>query len=412
VINLQEVVDRLPLPVIISDEKSILYANEEAKKIGFSPKDVVGREKLVIDNKVYKLISIKFSKYILTVAVDYTEEQKNLDSLRVYEKFFKSGKDFFFILDEKGRFVDVNQTYEVVGYNREELIGKTTRIIAFEDQIEMLRENFKKVLKGESVRFTFKAKTAKGEIKYIEVLEWPRVVGGKIIGGEGVARDITDRFILQQQLEKTNQALKILTEVNQQIFKEKDEYALLQKVWSILKNYGIKSAIWIKKQGKLVEAVPNILECTAFEDPRFRYGICKCKNSKSKSLIIPFTHAGKLLGVLALCSVGELDENEMRVFLQLGEDIGLGIEHYNAELDRKIMSDIIYENLRHFENLADKLRNPLAIALGYLEIKDEVGIEKVLDEIKNQLERMMKTIEELRSQEMTTFLITKRKESP
>jgi len=94
--------------------------------------------------------------------------------------------------------------------------------------------------------------------------------------------------------------------------------------------------------------------------------------------------------------------------LQLGGDIGLGIDHYNADMERKIMSKIISENLSQFEYLADKLRNPIAIALGYLEIIDEVGTEKALSEIKNQLNRMMETIEELRRQETITFLVAKR----
>ncbi|MCS7143471.1 MAG: PAS domain S-box protein [Archaeoglobaceae archaeon] len=407
--SFQELVQRMPLAVVIREGKNLVYANDEAKKIGIDSIDLDNKDKVIIGKNIYKLISTKFKNYNLFIAFEYSEEQKIIDALNVYERFFKSGKDFFFILDEKGKFLDVNQTYEVVGYHREELLGKTTKIIAFEDQIDVLRENFKKVLNGESVRFIFKARTAKGETKFIEVLEWPRVVEGKIIGGEGVARDITERYVLQQQLEKMNRALKILTQVNQQIFKEKDEYALLQRIWSILKSYGIRSYIWLNKQGKLVDAIPNASQCPAFKDPKLRYEMCNCDKSKEKSLIIPLTHEDRFLGLLALCSIGELDENEMRVFLQLGGDIGLGIDHYNADLERRIMSNIISENLKHFENLADKLRNPIAIALGYLEIINEVGTDKVLKEIKNQLNRMMETIEELRRQETITFLITKRK---
>lgn len=409
-IEFEELFKKAPIAIIVLQGENIVYANEEAKKCKLVSVDLCDKDKVIVDKKVYKLISKNINKYNIIFAVEYTEEQKNLDALHVYERFFKGGKDFFFILDERGRFIDVNQSYEVVGYYREELLGKNSKIIAFEDQIEILRENFKKVLNGETVKFTFKARTAKGETKFIEVLEWPRIVDGKIIGSEGVARDITERFALQKQLEKMNKALHILTEVNQQIFKEKDEYSLIQKIWSILKNYGIKSYIWINKQGKLIDAIPNASECSAFKDPKFRYETCNCEKSRGKSLIIPLIHENRILGLLALCSIGELDENEMKVFLQLGGDVGLGIDHYNADLERRIMSNIISENLKHFENLADKLRNPIAIALGYMEIMNEVGTDKVLNEIKNQLNRMLETIEELRRQETITFLITKRKE--
>ncbi|MEM0330226.1 MAG: PAS domain S-box protein [Archaeoglobaceae archaeon] len=398
-----------PIAVIVRDGENIVYANEMAKKYGLTSIDLNGKDTLVLKEKVFKIFSTKVGNQVLILAIDYTEEQKRLDALNVYERFFRGGKDFFFILDKKGRFIDVNQSYEVIGYRREELIGKNSRIIAFEDQIEILRENFQKVLRGESVKFIFKAKTAQGETKFIEVLEWPRVVDDNIIGGEGVARDITERVLLENQLEKMNRALQILTQVNQQIFKEKDEYELLQKVWGILKSYGIKSYIWVNKQGKLIDAIPNASECPAFKDPKFRYETCNCDKSKGKSLILPLIHEDRILGLLALCSIGELDENELKVFLQLSGDIGLGIDHYNVDMERKIMSSIISENLNQFEYLADKLRNPLAIALGYLEILEEVGTERVLNEIKNQLNRMKETIEELRRQETVTFLIGKRR---
>ncbi|MEM2726925.1 MAG: PAS domain S-box protein [Archaeoglobaceae archaeon] len=408
-VEFEKLLETAPIPIIVIEGEKIVYANEEAKKCGLLSVDLASKDKVIVDRKVYKLVSKKVNNCDLIFAIEYTEEQKLLDALRVYERFFKSGKDFFFILDEKGRFIDVNQTYEVIGYHTKELLGKNSKVIAFEDQIEILRENFKKVLKGESVKFIFKARTANGETKFIEVLEWPRVVDGKVIGGEGVARDITERFILQQQLEKMNRALQILTWVNQQIFKEKDEYELLQKIWGILKSFGIRSYIWINKQGKLIDAIPNASECPAVKDPKLRYEVCNCGKSKGKSLIIPIMHEDRVLGLLALCSIGDLDENEMRVFLQLSGDVGLGIEHYNADVERRIMSNIISENLNQFENLADRLRNPLAIALGYLDIINEVGTERVLNEIKNQLNRMKDTIEELRRQETITFLVRKRK---
>ncbi|MEM0215124.1 MAG: PAS domain S-box protein, partial [Archaeoglobaceae archaeon] len=288
-IELHDVIQKIPLALVIREGENLIYANDEAKKIGLDSLDLANKEKIVVDKKVYKLLYTRFKNYDLFIAFEYTEEQKLSDALHAYERFFKSGKDFFFILDEKGRFLDVNQTYEVVGYHREELLGKTSRIISFDDQIETLRENFRRVLSGETVRFIFKARTATGEAKFIEVLEWPRIVDGKIIGSEGVARDITERFLLQQQLEKMNRALQILTQVNQQIFKERDEYALLQKIWSILKSYGIRSYIWINKQNKFVDAIPNASECPAFKNPELRYETCNCERSKGKSLIIPLT---------------------------------------------------------------------------------------------------------------------------
>ncbi|MCS7130267.1 MAG: PAS domain S-box protein [Archaeoglobaceae archaeon] len=405
-LNFQRLLESLPLAIIITDGRSVLYKNKHAEEIGLKPE--LREEKLFIGDHIYKLFKGKFEEYEIILAMDYTQEQRNIEVLRVYEKFFKEGKDFFFILDEKGRFIEVNPTYEIMGYKREELLGKTSRVLAFEDQIEILRENFRKVMSGETVRFVFKARNTKGELRFIEVTEWPRIVNGRVVGSEGVARDVTERAMLQEELERTNRAMQILTQINQQVFREKDEYSLLQKVCGILKSFGIRAFAWLYEGGKFVEATPFAFECIIRDRIEFKYETCKCERAKGKTLTLPMTYEGKVLGVIAFCSIGDLTENELKVFSQLSEDLGFAIAHYKAERERKIMSNLLIENLKQFENLSDKLRNPLGIAMGYVEIANEIGTEKAIKEIEKQLRRIIETIEEMRFQEILTFLLTKR----
>lgn len=406
-LDFQRLLEDLPLAVLITDGRSVLYKNRLAKEIGLSP-ELRNKDKIFIGDRIYKFFVTRFENYEIVFAIDYTQEERNIEVLSVYERFFKEGKDFFFILDEKGRFIEVNPTYEIMGYRREEILGKNSRILAFEDQIEVLRENFKKVLRGETVRFVFKAKNKKGEMKYIEITEWPRMSDGKIVGSQGVARDVTERIILEMELERTNRAMQVLTHVNQQVFRERDEYSLLLKVCEILKSFGIRAYAWLYESGKFLEATPLASECKIKNKSEFKYEFCTCERSKGKTLIIPMTYEGKVLGVLALCSIGDLTDNELKVFSQLSEDLGFALAHYRAERERKIMSSLLIENLRQFENLSDKLRNPLAIAIGYIEIANEVGAERALKEIEKQLKRLTETIEELRFQEVLTFLLTKR----
>lgn len=405
-VNLEHLFKYFPIPILILEE-DFVYENEKAREINL--KENFRKNTIYLNNKIFKIINYKYSNYEIFIGLEYTEEQRNIETLKTYQRFFKEAKDFFFILDHVGRFVDVNPSYEILGFKREELLGKNSRIIAFEDQINVLRENFKKVLSGNTVRFVFRAKTARGEARYLDVIEWPRFSNEEIIGSEGVARDITENKKLEIELERTNRALKILNKINQQIFREKDEYSLLLKVCSILKEFGVYAFAWLVDSGKLVETSPDASQCSMGEKMEFKYEDCTCPKANGKSLVIPITFEGKILGVLAFCSVGELVANEIQIFSQLSEDLGFAINYYSAERQRKILSDVLIENLRQFENLGDRLRNPLAIALGYLEIKDEVGCEKAIKEIEKQLKRILETIEELRFQEVLSFLLTKRK---
>lgn len=403
--NPKDVFEDFPIAILILG-KDFVYENETSKEIKL--KENVDKDIIKINNKIFKIINKKVFDFEIFIGLEYTEEQKNIEALKIYQRFFREAKDFLFILDEHGRFLEVNPSYEILGFKIEDIIGKTSRVIAFEDQIEILKENFEKVLKGETVRFVFKAKTANGETRFLDVLEWPRFSNGEIVGSEGVARDVTDNKKLEIELERTNRALKILNKINQQIFRELDEYSLLLKIQKILKEFGIKAYAWLFESGKLVEAVPNASECPREGKMEFKFEKCACPNAKEKSLVIPVTFEGKILGVLALCSVGELTENEIQIFSQLSEDLGFAIKHYRAERQRRILSHLLAENFRQFEDLADKLRNPLAIAMGYVEIKEEVGCEKAIEEIEKQLKRVLETLDELRFQETLSYILTKK----
>ncbi|MEM0203818.1 MAG: PAS domain S-box protein [Archaeoglobaceae archaeon] len=403
--NFEELFKDFPIAILILGEN---FAYENKKAVEIKLKENLGKDIIKHNNKIFKILEEKIRDFNVVIGIEYTEEQRSIEILRIYQRFFREAKDFFFILDERGRFLEVNPSYEILGFKREEIVGKNSRVIAFEDQIDVLRENFKRVLKGETVRFVFKAKTAKGEPRFLDVLEWPRFSDGEIIGSEGVARDVTDSKKLEIELERTNRTLKILNKINQQIFREIDEYSLLLRVQRILKEFGIKAYAWLVDSGNLVEAVPNASECQLSGKMEFKFEKCTCPKASDKSLVIPITFEGKILGILALCSIGELAENEIQIFSQLSEDLGFAINHYKVERQRRILSHLLTENLRQFEALADKLRNPLAIAMGYAEIRGEVGCDKAIEEIEKQLRRILETVEELRFQETLSYLLTKK----
>ncbi|MCC6027769.1 MAG: PAS domain S-box protein [Archaeoglobus sp.] len=252
--NFEELFNKLPIAIFVS-RKDFEYENEKAREIGL--KENRDSSCIRFNNSIYKIFHDRILDYDVYLAVEHPDKISDAERLSLYLHFFKEAKEFSFILDRNGRFIDVNPSYEILGFKKDELLGKNSRFIAFEDQIEVLRKNFGKVLKGETVKFTFKAKDAKGEARYLEVLEWPRYLNGEIVGSEGVARDVTESKKLEIELERVNKALKILNQVQKLIFKERDEYSLLRRVYLMMKKFGIEIHAWLMESNKLIEATPG-----------------------------------------------------------------------------------------------------------------------------------------------------------
>ncbi|MBO8178944.1 MAG: PAS domain S-box protein [Archaeoglobus sp.] len=433
---------------IIQDGKFV-FLNEMASNLGYSleelyhmnPFDLVHPEdrEQIVDNYVRRLagefvevpyrfrlvardgrilyvdaiaarVNFKGRPAVMGMLIDRTEEMQNQEKLRMYEMFFRESKDMFFILDRKGRFIDVNPRYaEILGYGKEDLLGKTSRFIAHEEDLAVLRENFARVLRGESVKFTFRAKSRDGSIRFVEVVEWPVFRNGEVTGAEGVTRDITERVRTEEELKKKNQLLRIISEVNELILKERDEYALLQKVCRFFsKIKDIDSWAWIIDGNSIIKATPLAPECSLAErsqDGVVRFEDCECPLNKAKSLAVPIKHNGNVFGVLVLCNLGSLTDEEIKILEELGTNLGFAISSYRAERDRKIAFNLLLENLNQLESLADRLRNPVAIISGYLEIREDIGYERTFKEIENQVERINKILDDLRLQETLTYFI-------
>lgn len=357
-------------------------------------------------------VNFKGRPAVMGMLIDRTEEVQIQEKLRMYERFFQESKDMFFILDRNGRFIDVNPGFaEILGYTKEDLLGKTSRFIAFEEDLPVLRKNFERVLKGESVKFTFRAKSKDGEIKFVEVVEWPVFRNGEVVGAEGVTREITDRVRTEEELKKKNQLLRLISEINELILKERDEYVLLQKVCRFLsKIRDTDSWAWVLEGTSVIKATPLAPECSLAErakDGVLRFEDCECPLSKTKSLAVPIKHNGNVFGVLVLCNLGSLTEEERATLEDLGINLGFAISSYRAEKDRKIAFNLLVENLNQLESLADRLRNPIAIISGFLEIRNDIGHERTFKEIEKQIERINRILDDLRLQETLTYFILK-----
>jgi len=234
--------------IYIIQDNRFLYVNEEFCRIfGFSsPSEAIGRDyrELVAEESLRKVEEVatrkqrgervlprytfwakrkdgsKFIAELSSVPVmyqgrlaiqgsirDVTEREKLLSALREsemrYRSLFENAKDLVYLVDRDGRFIDGNKTAkEISGYRREEMIGKPFLPLVFPEDREKALSRFKKTISGEKHTYSIRIIRKDGEVRTLEISASPLVVEGKIIGSQGIARDVTEREKLLAELKR------------------------------------------------------------------------------------------------------------------------------------------------------------------------------------------------------------------
>ncbi|APY08080.1 PAS domain-containing sensor histidine kinase [Winogradskyella sp. J14-2] len=120
-------------------------------------------------------------------------------------------------VDNNDRILMINQSFaEISGYTEKELIGKQGRkIFTTDKEVQKIKNESKKRLKGESNSYEIKVKIKNGETRYWLISGAPNYdINGKVVGSIGIHLDITDLKSLELQkenllhkLEKSNDEL-------------------------------------------------------------------------------------------------------------------------------------------------------------------------------------------------------------
>lgn len=128
-------------------------------------------------------------------------EEKLAENEKKYRALFENNMDSAFVLDENGRFVEVNKMGSVVtGYTMEELIGQPFMPYVPDDELPIVLKWFEKILNGESVRFETKWTHKKGHQVEVDVTAMPIFQNNKTIGAFCFTRDITEQKRYQQEI--------------------------------------------------------------------------------------------------------------------------------------------------------------------------------------------------------------------
>ncbi len=147
------------------------------------------------------------------VVIDITERKKAEEAVKESEaKFrnlFENASDAIYTIDMDGIITSVNKMAEsITDYLREELTGKHFMALLVEEDRQKGLEGFKQTLNGQNHSYTLRIRRKDGQIRTLSIHAAPLIKSGKIIGGQGIARDITEQIKLEGKLKESEERFK------------------------------------------------------------------------------------------------------------------------------------------------------------------------------------------------------------
>ncbi len=434
--------------MIVERDGKITYANRTTEKItGYSKEELLNKEALILFEEkfhervrevIYKIFNGEaftgFTRFlrkdgnrcyaeVVGIPLDYKEERfallsfKDVTEKRAVEKELEERKELYknlvesshtgiFII-QRNKIVYANQkTEEILGYKLEDInaLEHPYDIVAPEFR-ELAKQRYMKREHGEEVPESYDVKvlTKDGRERWLKVLA--RRIKHK--NEPAVLVNIADITKLKEDeevLRRMNKLLRVSGEIKDVLVKEKAEYLILLRVMELLESLEAECGVYIGKERAPLYVPPNMkdldVKCLKIDSVYQEKLDDKCliflpiQDEEFPSLIVmrrrlPFT------------------EEELKVIESVAKDVSMKFKALKLEREKEIAYRTILENLKQFEELADRLRNPLAIMKGYLEIRGDVGDSEALNKVQAQIERIERIVDELRFREIATFELKK-----
>ncbi len=148
-------------------------------------------------------------------AVKNAQLQEQLKkSQRDLELLVDNVPDILYTLSPEGRFLRLSPALELnLGYKPSELLGKYVFEIIHPEDRDRIKQGLLESLRSGKAglrRSEFRMITKSGETRYFETRGRTVVEDGRIVRSDGIARDITERFLFEKKLEQSRDELQAI----------------------------------------------------------------------------------------------------------------------------------------------------------------------------------------------------------
>ncbi|UCD06527.1 MAG: PAS domain S-box protein [candidate division WOR-3 bacterium] len=336
--------------------------------------------------------------YYFASIKDISERKRVLEALRQseekYRLHFEYASDIIYSIDRNMRLLSVSPSIEkVLGYKPEDLVGKliTELNIIAPDHLEAFARDLKQIQAGKQVPtpiYEFLSRT--GERRFGEINSAPLYRNQQIIGVVSVARDITAHVRTDEELKRSNRALRIISNCNMTLVRATKEKELLTEICRWITEIGGYMLAWVgyaeedeertisiaAHTGKKIQHIKRQkLTWADNKDGNNPFGIAirsktnyMCPNAEKadkdmvvcrellkhgfKSLmVLPLIYGDKILGTLNVHSADTevFNEREINLLQEIADDLSYGIKALRAHIARDEASEALelsYEKLR------------------------------------------------------------------
>jgi PAS domain S-box-containing protein len=146
-----------------------------------------------------------FSDGLITDVTELRNASRRLDeSEQRYRSLFAHNPDAVFSLDVSGQFLSANPAcYTLFGYAEGELLGAAFEPLLYPEDLGTARESFGAAVAGKATQYEVAIRHRSGKRVQLGVTNVPMIVGGRVIGVFGIAKDLTVQRELEQQLRQS-----------------------------------------------------------------------------------------------------------------------------------------------------------------------------------------------------------------
>ncbi|AAB90824.1 PAS domain S-box protein [Archaeoglobus fulgidus] len=339
-------------------------------------------------------------------------EKKLRESEELYRTLAEHSHTGIFIIQNDKVVYGNEKLREILGYTIEEVNSlEHPYKVLHPDFYDKVVERYRARERGEEVPNSYEVKvlTKDGKEKWLKVLASRISYRGKPAVMANIA-DITDLKEREEMLKRLNLLLRVTSVCSREISQEKTEFKILSTVRKHLERAGLEVAVYLYEDGLILAGISRGLDeekCEKMAMEHIDSDEIKVEKVDGKEVLILPISNGRISGVIMVFSEKGFSEEEISVLEAIGKDVKFAFKSLKIEREKEAALKVIMENLSQFEHLADRLRNPLAIIKGYLEIRENFSFDEFAKRVEEQVCRIENILDELRAREIVTYEIKK-----